>query len=148
MTRHLWVPMLSVGMLLGIPLRAQSTSFGAQLQLNLPQGSLKETADSRYGFGVGIHWLAELDSKSQLRPRLDYDVYPDFKLVEIHSSLASASAGCDYLYFPAESAQGFFLSGGMAMVRWYADGASNVTRPGLAIGAGIQSGSAYGFEAR
>ncbi|HEX9081193.1 MAG TPA: outer membrane beta-barrel protein [Holophagaceae bacterium] len=138
------------------PLGAESPHFGIQGLANAPLGDLKDFVDDKPGLGAGIHGTFDLGLGNMLRPRLDYNDFPEATLSGIKNGATCLGLGVDYLYFVAGKPEGFYLTGGVAVNRWSfsteapgtAKATHTTTKPGLALGAGIQWTEAFGTEAR
>lgn len=138
-----------------ISLQAEAPRYGVQGLVNLPLGDLKDYVDSSPGPGVGVHGTFDLGDGHMLRPRLDYLVYPEASFASVKRNASSLSLGGDYLYFIAGRPEGFYVTGGLSIVRWSfgaedttASVTSHTTKLGLAAGVGYQWNATLGTEGR
>ncbi len=137
--------------------------FGLQAGLSLPQGDLKDAVDSKMGFSGGAHMTVGFAGGHMLRPRVDYVWFPEYSVsmpgASASTKISGLSAGADYLYFVEGKPQGFYLTGGLALVQWktevsgsflgYSVSASDTTtKLGIAVGAGYQFNRTVGAEVR
>jgi opacity protein-like surface antigen len=140
----------------GVSLSAQDVRFGIQGQVNIPTGDLKKAVDSKLGFGLGGHSTIDFSSGHVLRPRLDYNFYPEAKVSGIKNNVSNLSLGADYMYFiEGKPSEGFYVTGGLAAVRWNQEvevlgvkDKINTTKLGIAAGAGYQFNPTVGVEVR
>lgn len=146
--------LLSLG---GAALGAQDLHFGVQGQVNLPLGDLKDFMDSKPGFGVGVHGTIDLGSGQLLRPRLDYNLFPQADLSGVKDKASNLNLGADYLYYlDGRTSEGLYFTGGASMVRWTFDqdfpglgsASTSTTKLGLAAGLGYQWNPTFGTEVR
>jgi hypothetical protein len=141
---------------LAIPLKAEEPRFGVQGLVNAPLGDLKDFVDSKPGVDVGIHGTFDLGAGNMIRPRLDYNYFPDATLSGIKNTAYNVGLGADYLYFIAGKPEGFYLTGGLSLVRWsfetkdpvLGNATTDTTKLGVAVGAGYQWNRTLGTEAR
>ncbi|MBP1773895.1 MAG: outer membrane protein beta-barrel domain [Holophagaceae bacterium] len=150
--------------LAGTALSAQEgPRFGLQAGINLPQSDLKDAVDSKAGFNLGAQVTFDLRGGHMLRPRFDYTWYPEYT---VSGGGASASAkfsnltlGGDYLYFVEGRPEGFYVTGGLAVVQWKGEvnatflgisdsSSETTTKLGLAAGVGYQFNKTVGAEVR
>ena len=90
-----------------------------------------------------------------LRPHLDYGLYQQATTAAVKQNASYLNFGGDYLYFIAGKPEGFYLTAGLAAVRWTFDHQASGTRvtnhtirSGVAVGAGYQWDYNIGTEAR
>lgn len=140
-----------------LSLQAESTRLGVQGLINLPLSDLKTYVDSKPGPGVGAHLTFDLHDGHMLRPRLDYNTFPEasFTNTTTKQSASNLSLGVDYLYFIGEKPERLYVTVGLAAVRWslnHTDPGSDVThsttKAGLAAGIGYQWTATLGTEVR
>jgi len=139
-----------------LSLRAEPPRYGVQGLVNIPLGDLKDFVDSKPGPGFGVHGTFDLGDGHMLRPRLDYTIFPEASFATIKQTATSLSLGGDYLYFIAGKPEGFYLTAGLAAMRWsfevknpfVGDVTSHTTKLGLTAGAGYQWNATVGTEAR
>lgn len=150
--------------LAGTALSAQEgPRFGLQAGVNIPQSDLKDAVDSKPGFTIGAHGTFDFRGGHMLRPRLDYTWFPEYKVSDpggsVDVTFSSLSLGADYLYFVEGKPQGFYVTGGLALVRWKAEvngsflgtgfsSSEETTKLGLAAGVGYQFNKTVGAEVR
>ena len=137
------------------PLRAETPRYGVQGLINIPLTDLKKYVDSKPGPGVGVHGTFDLGDGHMLRPRLDYTVYPEAAFATLKQTATNIGLGGDYLYFVAGKPEGFYLTTGLAAVRWSFEtktstfqATSHTTKAGIAAGVGYQWSAVVGTEAR
>ena len=140
---------------LAAPLKAEEPRFGVQALVNAPLGDLKDFVDSKPGVGVGVHGTFDLGLGNMVRPRLDFNVYPEANFPGLKNNASNLSLGADYLYFIAGRPEGLYLTGGLAAVRWsfsqdagFGKVSTDTTKLGLALGAGYQWNRTVGGELR
>ena len=138
-----------------LALRAEAPRYGVQGLVNIPFGDLKDFVDNKPGPGIGVHGTFDLGDGHMLRPRLDYSLYPEATFASVKRSAYNLSLGGDYLYFIAGKPEGFYLTGGLAVMRWSFEAevgtfktTTDTTKLGLAAGAGYQWNATVGTEAR
>ncbi|WP_243323942.1 outer membrane beta-barrel protein [Geothrix sp. SG200] len=137
--------------------------FGLQAGLNIPQSDLKDAVDSKVGFTVGAQATFDLRGGHMIRHRLDYTWFPEYSWgwggYSTSHKFSNISLGADYLYFVEGKPQGFYVTGGLALVQWKAElsssylGASasaseTTTKLGLAAGVGYQFNKTVGADVR
>jgi len=137
--------------------------FGLQAGVNLPQSDLKDAVDSKMGFNVGAHMALDFKGGHMLRPRLDYTWFPEYSAsaggASASAKLSNISLGADYLYFVDGKPEGFYFTGGLALVQWKmeasisypgfsASASETTTKVGLAAGVGYQFNKTVGGEVR
>lgn len=140
----------------GLSLQAESYRLGVQGLVNLPLGDLKTYVDSKPGPGVGIECTFDMHDGHMLRPRMDYNTYPEASFTTLKQSANNVSVGVDYLYFIAEKPERFYLTFGLSGVKWNFNTNSttevkathSTTKFGLAAGAGYQWNATLGTEVR
>ncbi len=138
------------------PLKAEEPRFGIQGMVNAPLGDLKDFVDSKPGLGVGVHGTIDLGAGNMIRPRFDFNYFPEATLSGIKNNATNVGLGMDYLYFIAGKPEGFYVTGGLSAVRWsfssevpgYAKVSTDTTKLGIAVGAGYQWNATVGTEAR
>jgi hypothetical protein len=123
-----------------------------QLQVNSPQGGLREVAGGRLGYGLGIHTEVALVNGDTLRPRADVSFFPVVKLAGVENRYSSLGLGCDYLHAFTGRLDSVYLVGGASVQRWSAGtvgtGSGDTTRLGLSLGAGVRITASLGWEGR
>lgn len=150
--------------LVGSALCAQEgPRFGLQAGLNLPQSDLKDAVDDKVGFNLGAQVTFDLRGGHMLRPRLDYTWFPEYRVSDLGGSaevkFSALSLGGDYLYFVEGKPQGFYVTGGLALVQWKVEASGSflgigfsssetTNKLGLAAGAGYQFNKTVGAEVR
>lgn len=146
---------LAILALASLPLAAEAPRYGVQGLINLPLGDLKDYVDSKPGPGIGIHGTFDLGDGHMVRPRLDYSIYPEATFSTVKRTASNLSLGGDYLYFLAGKAEGFYLTAGVAVMRWSFESkvgtsksTSDTTKAGLAAGVGYQWNATVGTEIR
>ncbi len=141
---------------LAAPLKAEEPRFGVQGMVNAPLGDLKDFVDSKPGLGVGVHGTFDLGAGNMIRPRLDFNYFPEATLSGIKNNATNFGLGADYLFFIAGKPEGFYLTGGLSAVRWsfsseapgYGKISTDTTKLGIAVGAGYQWNPTVGTEVR
>lgn len=141
---------------LAAPLKAEEPRFGVQGLVNAPLGDLKDFVDSKPGVDLGVHGTFDLGAGNMIRPRLDYNYFPDATLSGIKNTATNFGLGVDYLYFIAGKPEGLYFTGGLSAVRWsfssdapgYGKLTTDTTKLGVAVGAGYQWNATLGTEAR
>jgi hypothetical protein len=138
-----------------LSLHAEAPRYGVQGLVNIPLGDLKTYVDSKPGVGIGVQGTFDLGDGHMLRTRLDYGVYQEASFDTFKQTASYLSLGGDYLYFIAGKPEGFYLTGGLSVVRWsfqHKDPGTNLTsdttKIGLAAGLGYQWNATVGTEAR
>ncbi len=136
-------------------LLAEETRYGLQAHADLPLGDLKTFADSHRGLGFGVHQTIDFLDGNMVRPRLDYIRFPEATLTTGRQSASSLSLGADYLYFFEGKPEHFYLTLGLAAMRWSLgtktaslDSPHDTTRVSTAFGFGYQWSAALGTELR
>ena len=102
--------------LVAAPLAAQDAHFGIQAGVNIPQSDLKDFVDSKLGFTLGANVAVDLGSGHVIRPRADYGFYSASVSDPLFTSDNKAKTlfvGADYLYFPAQRMEGFYVTAGL-----------------------------------
>ncbi|HET8715181.1 MAG TPA: outer membrane beta-barrel protein [Holophagaceae bacterium] len=102
--------------LVAAPLAAQDAHFGIQAGVNFPQSDLKDFIDNKLGFTLGANVAFDLGSGHVIRPRADYGYYSASVSDPFFTSDNKAKTlfvGADYLYFPAQRMEGFYVTGGL-----------------------------------
>ncbi len=140
---------------LGQGLLAEESRYGLQAHADLPLGDLKTFADSHRGLGFGVHQTIDFLDGNMVRPRLDYIRFPEATLTTGRQSASSLSLGADYLYFFEGKPEHFYLTLGLAAMRWSLgtktaslDSPHDTTRVSTAFGFGYQWSAALGTELR
>lgn len=141
---------------LALPLKAEEPRFGMQAAVNAPLGDLKDFVDSKPGFGVGVHGTFDLGYGHMIRPRADFNVYPQANFSGIKNNASNFGLGADYLYFLAGKPERLYLTGGLSAVRWsfsndvpgFGKVSNNTTKLGIALGVGYQWNRTVGTEGR
>jgi hypothetical protein len=148
-------PCILAALLATGPLRAEAPRYGVQGLVNIPLNDLKAYVDSRPGPGFGFHGTFDLNDGHMLRPRLDYNIFPEASFDTITKKASNLSLGGDYLYFIAQKPEGFYFTGGLAAMRWSFEqknaagkDTSSTTKLGLAAGIGYQWSATVGTEVR
>lgn len=140
--------------LVAAPLAAQDAQFGVQAGVNLPQSDLKDWVDNKVGFSLGANVVVDLGSGHVIRPRVDYAFYSESvsdPLFGDNHKVKALSAGADYLYFPAQSMEGFYVTAGLAAQNTKVDSSlisESKTAFAWAAGAGWQFTEHVGAELR
>lgn len=123
-----------------------------QVQVDSPQGGLRDVAGGRLGYGLGIHTEMALINGDTLRPRADLTFFPVLKLAGVENKASSLGLGCDYLHYLPGRLGSVYVVGGASVLRWSTEtvgtGSGDTTRLGLSLGAGVRITSALGWEAR
>lgn len=162
---HLRALVLTAAALAAPALSAQEgPRFGLQAGLNLPQSDLKDAVDSKIGFNVGAQVTFDLRGGHMVRPRLDYTWFPEYTVsgggASASTKLSNLSLGVDYLYFVDGKPQGFYVTGGLAAMKWKMEvdatipgfgsvsASEDTTKLGLAVGVGYQFNKTVGAEVR
>ncbi|WP_243288362.1 outer membrane protein [Geothrix terrae] len=137
--------------------------FGLQAGLNLPQSDLKDAVDSKVGLNIGAQVTFNPTGGHMIRPRLDYTWFPEYSESAFGASasmkISNFALGADYLYFVDGKPQGFYVTGGLSVVRWKmevsasylgssASASEDTTKLGLAAGVGYQFNKTVGAEVR
>jgi opacity protein-like surface antigen len=138
--------------------------FGLQAGLNIPQSDLKDAVDSKLGFNIGAHGTFDLRGGHMLRPRLDYTWFPEYSVggggASASFKFSNISLGADYLYFVEGKPQGFYFTGGLALMHWKEEVSASIpgylsysasettNKLGLAAGVGYQFNPTVGAEVR
>ncbi len=141
---------------LAAPLKAEEPRFGVQGMVNAPLGDLKDFVDSKPGLGVGVHGTFDLGAGNMIRPRFDFNYFPEATLSGIKNNATNFGLGADYLFFIAGKPEGFYLTGGLSAVRWsfsseapgYGKISTDTTKLGIAVGGGYQWNETVGTELR
>jgi hypothetical protein len=147
---------LTLGVLAAsLPLQAESPRYGIQGAFAIPLGDLKDYTDSKPGPGVGIHGTFDLGDGSMVRPRLDYATFPEAAFASLKQTASTLSLGGDYLYFTEGKPEGFYVTAGLAIMRWSFETkdaltktTDNTTKFGVSAGVGYQWNATLGTEAR
>ena len=98
------------------PLAAQDAHFAVQAGANIPQSDLKDFVDSKVGVTAGVAVPIDLGSGHVIRPRADYGYYSGSVSNPIFSDdnkVKTLFIGADYLYFPAQKMEQFYVTGGL-----------------------------------
>ena len=98
------------------PLAAQDAHFAIQAGGNIPQSDLKDFVDSRLGFTAGVAVPVDLGSGHVIRPRADYGYDSGSisnPLFSDDNKVKTLFIGADYLYFPAQKMEQFYVTGGL-----------------------------------
>lgn len=136
------------------PLAAQDAAFGIQAGVNFPQSDLKDFVDNKLGFTVGANAMVDLGSGHVIRPRVDYGSYSSSFSDPVFGGdhkVKALSLGADYLYFPAQRMEQFYVTAGLAAQNTKVEGdfgSDNKTAFAWAAGAGWQFTDAVGAELR
>ena len=162
---NLRVLTLTAAALVATGLSAQEgPRFGLQAGLNLPQSDLKDAVDDKVGFTIGAQVTFDLRGGHMVRPRLDYTWFPEYRMSRSGASasakFSNLSLGADYLYFVEGRPQGFYVTGGLALVHWKGEASYSIpgigsgstdettNKLGLAAGVGYQFNKTVGAEVR
>lgn len=142
------------------PLAAQDAHFGIQAGVNLPQSDLKDFIDNKPGFSLGANVVFDLGSGHVIRPRADYGFYSasvndPFGFGTDENKVKILSIGADYLYFPAQRMEGFYVTGGLGYQNTkvesstpFGDVSESKGNIAWAVGAGWQITDLVGAELR
>lgn len=148
---------LALGALLlaGTLAQAEEPRFGVQVHGNIPTGDLKDAVDSKLGVGGGAQVTFDLGDGHMLRPRLDYTFFPEATVKAIRNKVNSLAIGADYQWFPAGRPEGLYVTGGLALHHWKAEGSvgglsfsETSNKPGFAAGVGFNFNPSFGAELR
>jgi len=136
-------------------LQAESFRYGVQGLVNVPMGDLGDFVDSKPGPGIGIHATFDFWDGHMLRPRLDYNAWPEATLTSVQQTATCLSLGGDYLYFFAGKPERLYVTVGASAIQWsleqkssVAAGTRNTTKLGVAAGVGYQWNATLGTELR
>ena len=102
--------------LVAAPLAAQDASFAVQAGVNIPQSDLKDFVDSKLGVTAGVAVPVDLGSGHVIRPRADYSYYSGSvtnPLFTDDNKAKTLFVGADYLYFPAQKMEQFYVTAGL-----------------------------------
>ena len=140
--------------LVAAPMAAQDARFAVQAGVNIPQSDLKDFVDSKLGFTAGVSVPVDLGSGHVIRPRADYDSYSssfsDPAFGGDHK-VKALFVGADYLYFPAQKMEQFYVTAGLGAQNTKVEGdngSDNKTALAWAAGAGWQFTDNLGAEVR
>jgi Outer membrane protein beta-barrel domain len=146
---------LVLGITAALALRAEPPRYGVQGLVNVPLGDLNTYLDHNLGIGVGLQGTFDLGGGHMLRPRLDYSLYQQASVSNVTPSASYLSLGGDYLYFIAGQPEGYYLTAGLAAMRWSfqhqnpaTDLPDGTTKWGVAAGIGYQWDYNIGTELR
>ncbi len=138
-----------------LSLQAEPPRYGLQGLVNIPLGDLRTYLDNNLGIGLGVQGTFDLGNGHMLRPRLDYSLYQQASASSVTPSASYFSLGGDYLYFIAGQPEGYYLTVGLAAMRWSFEHqnpgtnlANDTTKFGVAAGIGYQWDYNIGIEAR
>lgn len=136
------------------PLAAQDAHFGIQAGVNVPQSDLKDFVDSKLGFTVGANATVDMGSGNVIRPRLDYGFYSasvSNPLFTDDRKVKALSLGADYMYFPAQKMEGFYVTAGIGVQNTKLEETNfsdSKTAFAWAVGGGWQFSDLLGAELR
>jgi len=147
-------------------MQAQESRFGFQATASQPKGDVgnQDWMDSKIGYGVGVHVLADMGGGFALVPRADYTVYKNDRAVDAfidqNDKVRILSGGLDFNYYlSGETSHGlYFLAGaGYASAKFdttYVSGSESLNAAGtkgalyLQGGLGMQFNPHFGIECR
>jgi len=132
----------------GSTLRAQDVQFGVQLAFASPQGDLSNTGVDN-GTSIVISVNDHLGDGHMLRPRFDFTNFPAKS--GYVGRITAKSFGVDYVYHVTGKPQGFYVTGGLSIIRWQLDNSYRTYTDATfseSLGAGYQFGPLVGLEVR
>ncbi len=134
----------------------QHSTFGAYAQGVMPLRDLKESLDSRTGFGLGVQWTHDHGDWHTSRTRLEWNTFPESNsLAGTKTYAKNYILSWDHLFKLNQGTSQAYLVAGVGGARWYfeqkAGGLQDArwtTKPAITGGVGVQLARRVNLEAR
>lgn len=142
--------------------RHRHSTFSASVQANAPLRDLKESLDSRTGYGLGLQWTHDHGDWHASRTRLEWNTFPESGPVPAAGTAAYTKTyaknyilSFDHLFKLNTGTTQAYLVGGLGGARWCIEQTTATsydsrwtTKLALTGGVGVQFAKRVNLEAR